>query len=196
MLIGYARCSTAAQDLTAQRRQLEALGVEPARTYLDEGFTGTRRRRPGLQQALAAVRAGDVLVVTKLDRLARSVKDATGLVDELHARGAALQIGSSVYDPRDPVGKLLFNVLAMVAEFEADLVSQRTREGLETARRKGRLTGRRSRFTPRQQVQILRWLESGEYTQGEIAEIMGCHRSTISRIAARQRANSAGPDTP
>jgi DNA invertase Pin-like site-specific DNA recombinase len=75
-LIGYARCSTVLQDLTAQREILASLGVAPDRIYLDKGLTGTARARPGLDQALAAVRAGDTLVVPKLDRLARSVPDA------------------------------------------------------------------------------------------------------------------------
>ena len=76
MLIGYARCSTDAQDLTAQRDALTALGVQPARVYTDHGLTGTSRARPGLRDVLAACRAGDTLVVTKLDRLARSLPDA------------------------------------------------------------------------------------------------------------------------
>jgi DNA invertase Pin-like site-specific DNA recombinase len=81
--IGYARVSTDAQDLTAQRDALQALGVEPERIYVDQGFTGTNRARPGLREALAACRAGDELVVTKLDRLARSLPDARAI-----ARGA------------------------------------------------------------------------------------------------------------
>src|SRR3954451_14380478 len=85
--IGYARCSTDKQDLAAQRAALERLGVPPERIYTDHGVTGTKRGRPGLDQALAAVRAGDTLVVPKLDRLARSVPDARTIADELVARG-------------------------------------------------------------------------------------------------------------
>ena len=81
--IGYARVSTVDQDLTAQREALTALGVDPRRIYVDHGLTGTNRDRPGLRQALAACRSGDTLVVTKLDRLARSVPDARDIVDEL-----------------------------------------------------------------------------------------------------------------
>jgi DNA invertase Pin-like site-specific DNA recombinase len=94
------------------------------------GFTGSSRARPGLAEALAACRAGDELVVTKLDRLARSLPDARAIADELTSRHAKLNLGGSVHDPTDPVGRLLFNVLAMVAEFEADLIRVRTREGL------------------------------------------------------------------
>ena len=116
LLIGYARCSTDQQDLTAQRDGLTSLGVEPGRIYVDHGLTGTNRERPGLREALAACREGDTLVVTKLDRLARSLPDARAIADELTARQVRLSLGGSVYDPNDAVGRLLFNVLAMVAE--------------------------------------------------------------------------------
>ena len=137
--IGYARVSTADQDLTSQRDGLLRLGVLDSNIYVDHGLTGTNRARPGLREALAAVREGDTLVVTKLDRLARSVKDARDIADELTTRGVALSLGGSRYDPTDPVGRLLFNVLAMVAEFERDLISMRTKEGMAVARAKGHL---------------------------------------------------------
>jgi DNA invertase Pin-like site-specific DNA recombinase len=111
------RVSTEEQDLTAQRDGLRRLGVEPPRIYVDHGLTGTNRERPGLREALAACRAGDTLVVTKLDRLARSLPDARAIAEDLTARNVRLSLGGSVYDPTDPVGRLLFNVLAMVAEF-------------------------------------------------------------------------------
>ena len=94
--IGYARCSTDKQDLTAQQAALAALGVAPDRIYIDRGLTGTNRSRPGLDQALAAVRAGDTLVVPKLDRLARSVPDARHIADSLVARGVKLALGVAV----------------------------------------------------------------------------------------------------
>jgi len=101
-LIGYARCSTEKQDLSAQRTALIELGVASDRIYTDHGLSGTNRSRPGLDQALAAVRCGDTLVVPKLDRLARSVPDARDIADSLMARGVRLAIGASVYDPTDP----------------------------------------------------------------------------------------------
>src|SRR6202163_2595694 len=113
LLIGYARVSTDEQDLTAQRDGLARLGVEPERIYVDHGLTGTTRARPGLREALAACREGDTLVVTKLDRLARSLPDARAIADELTARQVRLSLGASVYDPNEPVGRLLFNALAM-----------------------------------------------------------------------------------
>ena len=149
LLVGYARCSTEAQDLTAQRDGLVALGVPPERVYVDHGLTGTNRERPGLREALAACRAGDTLVVTKLDRLARSLPDARAIADELTARGVALKLGGSVYDPTDAVGRLLFNVLAVVAEFEADLIRLRTREGMKVAKAKGHLRGKQPKLNRR-----------------------------------------------
>src|SRR6476659_1878358 len=141
-LIGYARCSTDKQDLAAQRAALETLRVAPERIYTDHGLTGTNRARPGLDQALAAVRTGDTLVVPKLDRLARSVPDARAIADALVVRGVKLALGSSVYDPADPMGKMFFNILATFAEFEADLIRLRTREGMAVARARGKLKGK------------------------------------------------------
>jgi DNA invertase Pin-like site-specific DNA recombinase len=135
LLIGYARCSTDQQDLTAQRDGLAALGVDIDRVYVDHGLTGTNRERPGLREALAACREGDTLVVTKLDRLAWSLPDARAIADELTVRQVRLNLGGSVYDPTDPVGRLLFNVLAMVAE--SDLIRLSTREGMKVAKTKG-----------------------------------------------------------
>jgi DNA invertase Pin-like site-specific DNA recombinase len=136
LFVGYARVSTDEQDLTAQRDALAALGVSAERIYVDHGLTGTNRPRPGLREALAACRDGDTLVVTKLDRLARSLPDARDILEDLTERNVKISLGGSVHDPTDPVGRLLFNVLAMVAEFEADLIRLRTREGMRGAKAK------------------------------------------------------------
>jgi DNA invertase Pin-like site-specific DNA recombinase len=96
--------------------------VKPSRISVDHGLTGVNRDRPGLREALAACRARDTLVVAKLDRLARSLPDARDIVAELTGAGVRLNIGGAVHDPTDPVGRLLFNVLAMIAEFESDLI--------------------------------------------------------------------------
>ena len=189
--IGYARVSTNEQDLTAQRTGLEALGVPADRIYVDRGLTGTTRARPGLREALAACRSGDTLVVTKLDRLARSVPDARDIVAELTADGVRLQLGASVHDPTDPVGRLLFNVLAMVAEFEADLIRARTREGMAVAKAKGRLRGKKPKLTPRQEAHLVSLACAGEHTTLELAELFNVGRSTFYR--AIQRAGGLKP---
>jgi DNA invertase Pin-like site-specific DNA recombinase len=159
--IGYARVSTDEQDLTAQRDALAVLGVEPERTYVDHGLTGTSRERPGLRQALAACRAGDTLVVAKLDRLARSLPDARAIADELAGREVKLNLGGSVHDPTDPVGRLLFNVLAMVAEFESDLIRMRTREGMKVAKARGRLRGKQPKLSPTQEAHLVALYAAG-----------------------------------
>ena len=148
MLIGYARCSTDTQDLTAQQDGLTALGVKANRIYVDHGLTGRNRDRPGLRDALAACRSGDTLVVTKLDRLARSLPDARDIVEELTAGEVKLNIGGSLHDPNDPIGRLLFNVLAMIAEFESDLIRMRTREGMKVAKAKRPTAGQATQAQP------------------------------------------------
>jgi DNA invertase Pin-like site-specific DNA recombinase len=116
--------------------------------HVDHGLSGTTRFRPSFRQALAACRAGDVLVVTKPDRLARPLRDATDIADELTKKGVALILEGAVYGPMDPVGRLLFNVLGMVAEFEADLIRARTREGMAIAKAVVKLRGRKPKLTP------------------------------------------------
>ncbi|MDN5931576.1 MAG: recombinase family protein [Pseudonocardia sp.] len=185
LLVGYCRCSTDLQDLAAQREALHRLGVTPERIYVDHGFTGTNRDRPGLREALAAVRAGDVLVVNKLDRLARSVPDARAIADELTKRHVKLNIGGSVYDPTDPIGKLLFTVLSMIAEFEADLARMRTREGMAIAKAKGRLRGKKPKLSPSQEAHLVELHQAGRHTTTELAELFNVARSTVYRAIRR-----------
>ena len=137
-LIGYARCSTTRQDIEVQKKALLEMGVPKENIYMDKGLTGTNRDRPGLDQALAAVREGDTFVVTKLDRLARSVPDARGIADQLSEKKVKLAIGATIYDPKDPMGKMFFNMLATFAEFKSDLIRMRTREGMVMAKAKGK----------------------------------------------------------
>jgi DNA invertase Pin-like site-specific DNA recombinase len=178
LLVGYARCSTDQQDLTAQRDSLLGLGVGTDRIYVDHGLTGTNRERPGLREALAACRAGDTLVVTKLDR---------AIADELTTRQISLSLGGSVYDSTDAVGRLLFNVLAMVAEFESDLIRLRTCEGMKVAKAKGRLRGKQPKLNRKQEAHLVSLVHSGEYSTLEVAELFGVGRSTVYRAIERQR---------
>ncbi|GAA4428225.1 recombinase family protein [Georgenia halophila] len=189
-MIGYVRVSTNEQDLTAQREALVALGVDKDVLYVDHGLTGANRARPGLREALAACRAGDTLVVTKLDRLARSLPDARDIADELTRKGVTLNLGGSLYDPTDPVGRLLFNVLGMVAEFEADLIRMRTREGMAVAKAKGRLRGKQPKLSKSQEAHLVALHRAGSHTTAEVAELFGVARSTVYR--AVQRAGSQG----
>ncbi len=187
-LIGYARCSTDEQDLTAQREALIALGVPPDRVYIDHGISGTKRERPGLDQALAAVRTGDTLVVPKLDRLARSVPDARDIGDTLAKRGVSLSLGDQIYDPDDPMGTLFFNILATFAEFEVDLIRMRTREGMAVARAQGKLKGRQPKLSAMQQRELKRMHQTGEYTISDLGELFSVSRPTVYRTISRTSA--------
>jgi DNA invertase Pin-like site-specific DNA recombinase len=189
--IGYARCSTDKQDLTAQHQALVELGVEPDRIYLDHGLTGTSRNRPGLDQALAALRPGDTLVVPKLDRLARSVPDARSIGDDLARRGIALALGSTTYDPTDPMGKMFFNILATFAEFEVDLLRLRTREGMAIAKAKGKLRGKQPKLTARQQAHLVQLHTAGGHTIAELAELFSVSRPTVYRVIERHRTRTS-----
>ena len=184
-LIGYARCSTDRQDLSAQRQALLELGVAEDRIYTDHGLTDTTRARPGLDQALAAVRTGDTLVVPKLDRLARSVPDARAIADQLQERGVKLALGPALYDSDDPMGKMFLNILATFAEFEARLIRMRTSEGMAITRDKGQLRGKQPKLSDCQHRELCRMHVTGEYSSSDLAELFSVSRPTVYRTLNR-----------
>ncbi len=173
-LIGYARCSTGRQDL----------GVDEHRIYAGHGLTGTTRARPGLDQAFAAVRQGDTLVVPKLDRLARFVPDARAIAGQLQKRGVKLALGRTLYDPDDPMGKMFFNILATFAEFEADIM--RIRKGMVIARARGKLRGKQPTLSDRRQRKLCRMHATGEYSISHLAELFSVSRPTVYRPLNRR----------
>jgi DNA invertase Pin-like site-specific DNA recombinase len=132
-----------------------------------------------------ATRRGDTLVVTKLDRLARSLPDARDILEDLTSREVKLSIGGSVHDPTDPVGRLLFNVLAMVAEFESDLIRLRTKEGMHVAKARGRLRGRQPKLNPRQEAHLVALHRAREHSTAELSDLFGVGRSTVYRAIER-----------
>ena len=136
-------------------------------------------------------RRGDTLVVPKLDRLARSVPDARAIGDDLALRGVKLQLGASVHDPSDPMGKLFFNILATFAEFEADLIRMRTREGMAVARSKGKLRGKKPKLSERQQKELRRMYDTDDYSISDLAEVFSISRPTVYRTLGRQPAAPA-----
>ncbi|WP_241564174.1 recombinase family protein [Nonomuraea polychroma] len=127
----------------------------------------------------------------KLDRLARSVPDARVIGDTLVARGVRLSLGGSVYDPSDPMSKMFFNMLAVFAESEADLLKMRTREGMATARSRGRLRGRAPKQTARQQAELVRTHATGDYTIAELMEVFSVGRATVHRVFERAAVSPA-----
>jgi DNA invertase Pin-like site-specific DNA recombinase len=175
---------------------LRELGVAEERIYLDHGLTGTNRKRPGLDQALAAVRAGNTLVVPKLDRLARSVPDARAIGDDLAAYGIKLSLGGQVYDPADPMGRMFFNILATFAEFEVDLLRMRTREGMAVARAKGKLRGKQPKLSARQQRELARMAGTGEYSIADLAEVFTISRATRLPQPSNDSRQQARPGNP
>ncbi|MCJ1697819.1 recombinase family protein [Rathayibacter caricis] len=184
-LVGYARVSTDKQDAQAQHDALAAAGVPADRIYVDSGLTGSNRARPALDAALATCHDGSTLLVTKLDRLARSISDARDIADELTRKGARLSIGGSIHDPKDPIGRLLFNVLAMIAEFEGDLIRARTREGMKVAKEKGRLRGKKPKLSQKIEAHLVAEYRSGNYSIAELAEQYSVGRSTVYRAVQR-----------
>ncbi len=139
MKVGYARVSTEDQSLDAQRDQLRADGCSEV---FEEKITGKKDSRPALDKALAVLQPGDTLVVWKLDRLGRSVKHLTTLLHDLERRSVCFRSISDGIDTGTPTGKLMFHVLGAIAEFEAALVSERTKIGLQAAKQRGAKLGR------------------------------------------------------
>lgn len=160
---------------------------------MDHGLTGTNRAAAWTARSAGGLSQGDMLVVTKLNRLARSVPDARDIVDELTAGGMRLNIVGSVHDATDPIGRLLFTTLSMIAEFEADLARSRTREGMAVARTKGRLRGKQPKLSPRQEAHLVQLYHAGGHTIGELKELFPVTRSTIYPAVHRAQGDTTTP---
>lgn len=184
-LIGYARVSTLDQHAEAQGDQLVAAGC--VKVFTDEGVSGKLARRPELDACLAYLRAGDTLVITKLDRLGRSVKNLIEQALELAARGVELRVLHQGIDTTTPAGRLTFHLLAAIAEFERDLIVERTNEGLQAARARGRHGGRPRSLTPAQVERARARVDAGE-TITTVAEDFRVSRPTIYAALQRQPA--------
>ena len=150
-------------------------------------MTGANRERPGLDKALAALREGDTLVVSKLDRLARSVPDARAIAGELEKKGVKLALGATIHDSADPMGRMFFNIVATFAEFEADLIRMRTREGMAIARAKGKLRGKQPKLSGKRQKELWRMHDTGEYSISDLAELFSVSRPTVYRTLNRRK---------
>ena len=184
MHIGYARVSTEDQTTAAQIDQLQKAGCE--RIY-KENASGGRWDRPELQDCLKHIRKGDVLVVWKLDRLTRSLSDLLHILEKLEASQAGFKSLTESIDTTTPVGRMLTHVLGSFAQFEREMIRERTKLGLARARAQGRIGGGRYKLTQDQQTEVIRMLKAGDKTQAEIAELFGVDRSTISRMGKEAR---------
>ena len=153
MIIGYARVSTDDQSLDSQTDALSAAGAE--KVFADR-ISGSRRARPELDKMLEQLRDGDVVTVTKYDRLARSLKDLLEIVETIRERGAGFRSLAEDIDTTTPAGRLVFHVFASIAQFERERISERTREGLASARKRGRIGGRPPALTAAQKSEVRR----------------------------------------
>lgn len=187
MTIGYARVSTQEQNLSLQRDALKTAGCE--KIFEDE-ISGSKDNRPGLTQVLEMLRKGDTLVVWKLDRLGRSLKSLILLVEELEQKGVNFKSITDAIDTSTPAGRFFFHMMASLAQMERELIAERTRAGLEAARRQGRVGGRKPVMTESKVKAARKLLKSGELPK-DVARDLGVSIATLYRwIPAAQSSSS------
>jgi DNA invertase Pin-like site-specific DNA recombinase len=162
--------------------------VRPAaKKIFEENASGGRWDRPKLHQALEHLREGDVLVVWKLDRLSRSLKDLLNILEKVAEAEAGFQSLTELIDTTTPGGRMLMQILGSFAEFERAMIRERTRVGLLHAREQGRVGGRRPKLSEAQRVEVLRMITSGDKSASDAARLFGVHRSSISRLMSESR---------
>ena len=182
MIIGYARVSTNDQN---PELQVDALKKAGAEQVFQEKFTGTLRERPELSQCLRMLRPGDVLVVWKLDRLARSLKDLVEIVQDLQDRGIGFKSLTESIDTTSSGGRLVFHIFGALAEFERDLIRERTIAGLQAARARGRKGGRKPAMSDTDTKKAAAMLLDPNITKKEVAEHFGVSRTTLNKSLLR-----------
>ncbi|MGH3432099.1 MAG: recombinase family protein [Thermocrispum sp.] len=199
MLIGYGRVSTAEQNPAHQIDALSRAGVQREHIYFDTA-SGAKASRPKLGLVLTMLRAGDTLVVTRLDRLGRSMLHLVTLGAELREREVGLKVIEQGIDTATAEGRAMFGMLSVLAEFQRELIVANTRDGLASARARGRTGGRRPKLTAAQVCQAQRLYDEGEHTVAEIAALFGVPRSTVyghlDKTTVGARPKAARPRTP
>lgn len=178
MIFGYARVSTDDQALDAQLDALKEAGAE--KTF-KEKKTGRTRERAELSKLLDQLRPDDVVIVTKYDRLARSLRDLIEIVDQIRQKGAGFRSLGEDIDTTTPAGRLVFHVFGSIAEFERERIVERTKEGLAAARKRGRVGGRRPALNTEQKEAVRRMRDEEKRSLGEIARLFNVSKQTISR---------------
>ncbi len=178
MIIGYARISTEDQRLDGQHDALAAAGAE--RVFSDT-ISGKTRDRPQLGEMIRHLRAGDVVMVTKYDRLARSLRDLLDIVAAIEAEGAGFRSLAEDIDTTTPAGRLIFHVFASIAQFERERISERTREGLAAARKRGRVGGRPPALSEAQKVEVRRMRDDEGRRLPDIAALFTVSVKTVRR---------------
>ena len=191
MLFGYARVSKGDdQDPRAQVAALRAAGVTKLFT---EYASGGRWDRPELHRLLDQLRPGDVVIVWKLDRLSRSLKDLLHIMERIAQADAGFRSLTEAIDTTTPAGRMLMQMVGSFAEFERAMIRERTQAGLMAARARGRIGGRRPVLGPVQQAEIVAMVTSGRKTQAEAARVFKVHPATVSRLLASQRQQAHPP---
>ena len=180
--IGYARVSTDDQNLDQQRDALHAAGC--AQVY-EEKASGSHASRPELDHALKALRSGDTLVVQRLDRLGRSLPDLVQIVTKLKASGIAFQSLAEQIETSSAAGELVFHIFASLAQFERQLIRERTRAGLKAARARGRKGGRKPKIGPQEEREIGILLADPKMTVTDVAARYKVSRTTIYKYALK-----------
>lgn len=182
MLIGYARVSTQEQETKAQITALQKSGCE---LIFQEKASGGRWNRPELHKLIGQLRNGDIVVVWKLDRLSRSLKDLLTLMDQINQAGAGFRSLTEAIDTTTPAGRMMMQIVGSFAEFEREMLRERTQSGLNAARKQGRVGGRRPKLSPEQQSEVVRLVTKGEKTAADVARLFKVSPSTISRLLHR-----------
>jgi DNA invertase Pin-like site-specific DNA recombinase len=191
MIVGYARVSTDEQRLDLQLQALERAGCD--KVYTDHGHSGSKFNRPGLEQAITALSAGDTLVVWRLDRLGRSLSGLVGLMDQLGRRGVHFHSVTESINTASSGGRLMFHMMAALAEFERAVISERTRAGLSAARARGKQLGR-PRALSDEQVQLASNVLAGDRVQlREVARDLNVSTRTLRRRLADGNAGTGQP---
>jgi len=178
MIFGYARVSTRDQQLDAQLDALRDAGAE--RIFSDK-ISGAKADRPELTRLLDQLRPGDVIIVTKYDRLARSLKDLLAIVERIQNQGAGFRSLAEDIDTTTPAGRLIFHVFASIAQFERERIVERTKEGLQAARERGRVGGRPPALSSEQRAEVRRMRDIDDKSLAEIARLFGVSERTVKR---------------
>lgn len=179
MRIGYARVSTDDQDVTLQIDALKAAGC--VQIFSDHGISGASTEREGLSAALAVLRPGDVFVVWKLDRLGRSIRFVLDFIERLRGDGQGFISLTEGFDTTTNTGRLVCSILAAIGEFERGLISERTRAGMQAARRQGRIPGRRFRLSSSDIITAHRRVTTGSASLCNVADSLDVHADTLRR---------------
>jgi Enterobacteriaceae phage serine recombinase len=178
MKYGYARVSTDDQNPALQLAALKKAGCKTV--FTDEGISGATTKRPALARCLKTLRPGDTLIVWKLDRLGRSLRDLITMLDELRTQGVQFRSLTEAIDTETPTGRAMWQIIGLLAELECSLITERTRAGVKAAKSRGVKFGRKPKLTTQQKHHARQLLDQGQTVQ-DVAALLNVHRTTLYR---------------